>query len=119
MDIEEKCKGLEDLVIWASAQRPTLRIGELKEYVRQMVRMLKQKTGGQTPYAKNGDIAFENLERVRMGILAGAVALVRSGALERIDCTGPMVKTVTPEAVKHEKHMKDRDWGELKIREDF
>lgn len=119
MELEEKYGGLEDLLIWSTAQKPVWDLEKLKEYVRQMVRMLTQKTGGQAPYAKNGDIPFENLERVRMGILSGAVALVRSGGLKRIGCDRLMVKTITPDEVRDERRIKDRDWNDLKLREAY
>lgn len=92
-------------------------LDELKELVRQMLRMMCQKTGGETEaHTVKGDIPFEgNYERVRMGLLNNGIHLARSGMLDNIDLTGPMPPTVIVDKTK----MKDRDRNEATIREIF
>ena len=89
---------------------------ELKELVRQLLRMMCQKTAGQESYAKSGDIKTEgNYERVRMGLLNNGIRLARSGVLDNIDLTGPM----PPPLIVDKAKMKDRDRNEATIRETF
>lgn len=80
---------LEDFSMWAALQSggQTFDPEELRTLVRQWIRMATQKTAGQEPYAKKGDVSTENLERVKMGILCEAVALVLSGELDKIEGT--------------------------------
>lgn len=78
---------LEDFSMWAALQSggQVFDAAVLRELVGQWVRMATQKTAGQKPYAKKGDVSTDNLERVKMGILCEAVALVLSGKLDKID----------------------------------
>ena len=46
--------------------------------------MATQKTAGQRK-DKKGDLSWDNLERVKMGILCEAVALVLSGKLDELE----------------------------------
>lgn len=59
-------------------------IPALKEFVAQWVQMVTQKTAGQRK-GRPKDISWDNIERVKMGILCEAVALVLSGALDDIE----------------------------------
>ena len=77
-------KPLEDFSMWAMLQRggQEANIQLLREMVEQWVQMTVQKTAGQ----RGGkDISWDNLERVKMGILCEAVALVVSGELDRLE----------------------------------
>lgn len=77
-------KPLEDFSMWAMLQHggQKANIQLLRELVEQWVQMTVQKTAGQ----RGGkDIPWENLERVKMGILCEAVALVVSGELDRLE----------------------------------
>lgn len=75
---------LEDFSMWAMLQRGGQKsnIPLLRELVGQWVQMTTQKTAGQ----RGGkDLTWDNMERVKMGILCEAVALVLSGDLERLE----------------------------------
>lgn len=76
---------LEDFTMWAMLQdggqhfEPDI----LEDLVSQWIQMATQKTAGQRK-DKPKDLSWDNLERVKMGILGEAVALVLSGKLEII-----------------------------------
>ena len=75
---------MEDFSIWAAAQggepfAPDL----LEELVHDLLRMATQKTAGQRKDHKK-DVPFENLERIRMGILAESTMLVMQGGMDII-----------------------------------
>ena len=75
---------LEDFSMWAMLQRGGQKsnIPLLRQLVGQCVQMTTQKTAGQ----RGGkDLTWDNMERVKMGILCEAVALVLSGDLERLE----------------------------------
>ena len=78
-------KPLEDFTMWAMLQdggqhfEPDV----LEDLVGQWIQMATQKTTGQRK-DKPKDLSWDNLERVKMGILGEAVALVLSGKLEII-----------------------------------
>ena len=73
---------LEDFSMWVAIQNPKPNIQALKELVREWVQMATQKTAGQ----RGGkDLSWDNLERIKMGILCEAVTLVRSGELDRLE----------------------------------
>jgi hypothetical protein len=75
---------LEDFSMWAAyrAGGQTANIPALKELVNQWIQMATQKTAGQ----RGGkDLSWDNLERVKMGILCEAVALVLSGKLDELE----------------------------------
>ena len=75
---------LEDFSMWAMLQRGGQKsnIPLLRELVGQWVQMTTQKTAGQ----RGGkDLSWDNLDRVKMGILCEAVALVLSGDLDRLE----------------------------------
>lgn len=73
---------LEDFSMWAAIQNPKPNIPALKELVQEWVQIATQKTAGQ----RGGkDMSWDNLERVKMGILSEAVALVQSGELDRLE----------------------------------
>ena len=75
---------LEDFSMWAMLQRGGQKsnIPLLRELVGQWVQMTTQKTAGR----RGGkDLSWDNLDRVKMGILCEAVALVLSGDLDRLE----------------------------------
>ena len=75
---------LEDFSMWAALQAggQTASIQNLKDLVNQWIKMATQKTAGQ----RGGkDLSWDNLERVKMGILCEAVALVLSGKLDELE----------------------------------
>ena len=75
---------LEDFSMWAALQRGGQKsnIPMLRELVGQWVQLATQKTAGQ----RGGkDLPLDNLERIKMGILCEAVALVLSGDLDRLE----------------------------------
>ena len=78
-------KSLEDFSMWAAfkAGGQTANIKQLKELVGEWIQMVTQKTAGQR--ANKKDLSFDNIERVKMGILGGAVALVLSGKLDELE----------------------------------
>ncbi len=80
-------KSLEDFSMWAAfkAGGQTANIKQLKELVGEWVQMAIQKTAGQEKYRTKGELSFDNVERVKMGILCEAVALVLSGKLDELE----------------------------------
>lgn len=75
---------LEDFSMWAMLQRGGQKsnIPLLRELVGQWVQMTTQQTAGQ----RGGKgLSWDNLDRVKMGILCEAVALVLSGDLDRLE----------------------------------
>ena len=75
---------LEDFSMWTMLQRGSQKsnIPMLRELVDQWVQMITQRTAGQ----RGGkDLSWDNLERIKMGILCEAVALVLSGDLDRLE----------------------------------
>lgn len=78
-------KPLEDFTMWAMLQDggqhfdPNL----LESLVRDWIQLATQTTAGQRK-DKKSDLSWDNLERLKMGILGEAVALVLSGKLEII-----------------------------------
>lgn len=79
-------KPLEDFSMWAAFQAGGQQadISILKELVGQWLQMTTQKTAGQRKDKKD-DVSWDNLERVKMGILCEAVALVLSGKLDELE----------------------------------
>lgn len=79
-------KPLEDFSMWAAfrAGGQTASIEQLKELVEEWLQMVTQKTAGQRANNKR-DLSFDNIERVKMGILCEAVALVLSGKLDELE----------------------------------
>lgn len=77
-------KPLEDFSMWAMLQRggQKANIPELKALVNRWVQMVTQKTAGQRGSKK--EISWDEIERVKMGILCEAVALVLSGELDKM-----------------------------------
>ena len=75
---------LEDFAMWAMLQKGGQRadISQLKKFVDQWVQMTTQKTAGQRGAR---DLSWDNLERIKMGILCEAVALVLSGELDKLE----------------------------------
>lgn len=78
-------KSLEDFSMWAAfkAGGQTANIKQLKELVGEWIQMVTQKTAGQR--ANKKDLSFDNIERVKMGILCESVALVLSGKLDELE----------------------------------
>lgn len=79
-------KPLEDFSMWTMLQRGGQKsnISVLKELVNEWVQMATQKTAGQRK-DRPKDLSWDNLERVKMGILCEAVALVLSGDLDKLE----------------------------------
>lgn len=77
---------LEDFSMWAMLQRGGQKsnIPLLRELVGQWVQMTTQKIAGQRNRNRK-DLSWDNMERVKMGILCEAVALVLSGDLDRLE----------------------------------
>ena len=77
---------LEDFTMWVMLQRGGKKsnIPALKQLVNDWVKMTTQKTAGQRK-DRPKDLSFDNLERVKMGILCEAVALVLSGDLDKLE----------------------------------
>ena len=70
--------------MWVTLQKGGQRanILLLKDLVRQWIQITTQKTAGQ----RGGkDLSWDNLERIKMGILCEAVALVLSGELDQLE----------------------------------
>lgn len=78
-------KPLEDFSMWAMLQRggQKANIPELKALVNRWVQMVTQKTAGRRGSKK--EISWDEIERVKMGILCEAVALVLSGELDGLE----------------------------------
>lgn len=75
---------LEDFSMWAAfrAGGQTANVELLKNLVAEWIQMTTQKAAGQ----RGGkDLSWDNLERVKMGILCEAVALVLSGLLDELE----------------------------------
>lgn len=109
---------IEDFLVqiaYLHPDEPNLK--ELYELVRELIRMIFQKTGGETEKTtRNGDIPFKgNYERVRMGLINHGIRLARSGMIDKINKTGNMKKLEKVDKTK----MKDRDRNEAKIKELF
>lgn len=79
-------KPFEDFAMWAAfmAGGQKANVPLLKELVGQWVQLATQKTAGQRAN-KSKDIPYENMERIKMGILCEAVALVLSGKLDELE----------------------------------
>ena len=77
---------LENLSMWAMFQpgMQKANIPALKDLVSQWIQLATQKTAGQRK-DKPKDLSFDNLERIKMGILCEAVALVLSGVLDKLE----------------------------------
>ena len=77
---------LEDFTMWVMLQRGGKKsnIPALKQLVNDWVKMTTQKTAGQRKDQPK-DLSWDNLERVKMGILCEAVALVLSGDLDKLE----------------------------------
>lgn len=84
---------MEDFSMWAAFKSggQQANIPLLKELVGQWIEMATQKDAGQR---KGKSISWENLERIKMGILCEAVALVLSGQLDELN---PSVNTTGEE----------------------
>ena len=76
---------LEDFTMWAMLQDmgQCFEPDVLEDLVRQWIQMATQKIAGQRKN-KARDLSWDNLERVKMGILGEAVALVLSGKLDKL-----------------------------------
>ena len=76
---------LEDFTMWAMLQDmgQCFEPDVLEDLVRQWIQMATQKTAGQRK-DKARDLTWDNLERVKMGVLGEAVALVLSGKLDKL-----------------------------------
>ena len=76
---------LEDFTMWAMLKDmgQCFEPDVLEELVRQWIQMATQKTAGQRK-DKARDVNWDNLERVKMGILGESVALVLSGKLDKL-----------------------------------
>ncbi len=77
---------LEDFTMWVMLQRGGQKsnIPALKQLVNDWGKMTTQKTAGQRKYQPK-DLSWDNLERVKMGILCEAVALVSTGDLDKLE----------------------------------
>ena len=110
--------------MWAAIQNPRLNIPVLKEFVREWVQMTTQKTAGQ----RGGkDLSWDNLERVKIGILCEAVALVQSRELDRLEAEAPTLtppnEPLTPEQLREMDgepawNSSIRRWGIVKVDKD-
>ena len=80
--------------MWVMLQRGGQKsnIPALKQLVNDWVKMTTQKTAGQRK-DRPKDLSFDNLERVKMGILCEAVALVLSGDLDKLEAMKDGTKT--------------------------
>ncbi len=78
---------MEDFAMWAALKSggQQANIPLLKELVAQWIHIATQKDAGQ----RGGkSLSWDNLERIKMGILCEAVALVLSGKLDALCPTG-------------------------------
>lgn len=90
---------LENFSMWASCQpgaHQHASVRNLKRLVNDWVTMATQKTAGQRrdskgiPWIKKSKaVSWENLERIKMGILCEAVMLVLSGRLDTLEADEP------------------------------
>lgn len=80
-----KAKHFEDLTMWAMLQDEGQHFDPdlLEALVRDWIQLVTQKTAGQRK-DKKSDLSWDNLERLKTGILGEAVALVLSGKLKII-----------------------------------
>lgn len=76
---------IEDFCMWTALKRggDKVNIQLLKEFVYQWVQATVQKTSGQRE--RGNDIDWDELPRIKMGILCEAVALVLSGKLDELE----------------------------------
>lgn len=72
-----------DFITWAMLQQGHQQadIPLLKDYVNQLIQMVTQKDAGQ----RGKNLSWDNLERVEMGIICEATALVLSGELDKLE----------------------------------
>lgn len=85
---------LENFSMWVMLQRGGQKsnIPALKQLVDDWLKMATQKTAGQRK-DRPKDLSWDNLERVKMGILCEAVALVLSGDLDKLEAMKDGTKT--------------------------
>lgn len=81
MKAEER---LKNLALWDAAQKMQPNIPVLKEAVADLMQILTQKTAGQRK-GKPSDLSWGRVPYVKMAILVEAVALVMSGALDKLE----------------------------------
>ena len=81
MKAEER---LENLALWDAAQKMQPNSPVLKEAVADLMQILTQKTAGQRK-GKPSDLSWDRVPYVKMAILVEAVALVMSGALDKLE----------------------------------
>ena len=76
---------LEDFSMWVCFQKGGVKGNPqvLKDLVYDWIQITTQKTTGQTRL-KNKDISWDNLERIKMGILVEATCLVVSGGIDKL-----------------------------------
>ena len=76
---------LEDFSMWACFQKGGVKGNPqaLKDLVYDWIQIITQKTAGQRRI-KNKDISWDNLERIKMGILVEATCLVVSGDIDKL-----------------------------------
>ena len=76
----------ENFSMWVMLQRGGQKSNRpaLKQLVDDWLKMTTQKTAGQRKDQPK-DLSWDNLERVKMGILCEAVALVLSGDLDKLE----------------------------------
>lgn len=86
--------GLEDFSMWVMLQQGGQKadIPGFKQYVHDWITMATQKTAGQRKDSKgipwesgSRAVSWDNMERIKMGILCEAVALVLSGKLDELE----------------------------------
>ena len=75
---------LENLALWDVIRRPQPNIPVLKAAVADLMQRLTQKTAGQRK-GKPSDLSWGRVPYVKMAILVEAVALVQSGALNKLE----------------------------------
>lgn len=90
----DRATALEDFGMWAMLQDrgQHANISALKSLVHDWITLSTQKTAGQRVDNRKGipwepgskAVSWDNLERIKMGILCEAVALVLSGKLDEI-----------------------------------
>lgn len=81
MKAEER---IENLALWDAMQKARPNIPVLKDAVRDLMQILTQKTAGQR-IGKPSDLSWGLVPYVKMAILVEAVALVASGALDKLE----------------------------------
>lgn len=75
---------LENLALWDAIRRPQPNIPVLKAAVADLMQILTQKTAGHRK-GKSSDLSWGRVPYVKMAILVEAVALVQSGALNKLE----------------------------------